>query len=238
MAIFCFKKLEETVTIGQLFRRAREQRKMSLTELAAQLRLSPRYITALEENAFARLPKSRLYRLAYVKQLAEFLRLSSEECVTRLTQQGGLDGLSTLTKLPTKLSKIPFGSISLLVKNSLIAGFVVLFVGYSINQVNTLLKPPALSLFSPNEGEITGSANTLIQGSTEPETKLLVNGQDIVVNEKGHFSLTINLAQGLNTITVVAAKKHGSKTSSLTRHVVLKKGLGTVSLGDDSRSKN
>ena len=66
---------------------------------------------------------------------------------------------------------------------------------------------------------------TLIEGETEKETKLTVNGKDVMVNEAGRFSTEIDLNDGVNTIAVSVTKKHG-KTTTITRHVVVRLPLG------------
>jgi hypothetical protein len=42
-----------------------------------------------------------------------------------------------------------------------------------------------------------------------------------MVNEQGHFETKVDLTTGLNTITILATKKHG-KTTAITRHIVVK----------------
>jgi ribosomal 50S subunit-recycling heat shock protein len=60
-----------------------------------------------------------------------------------------------------------------------------------------------------------------VQGETEPEAQITINGQETKNSEKGQFKEEISLAEGVNTITFVVKKKHG-KTTTETRHVVYK----------------
>ena len=67
-------------TFGQALRRARDQRGISLDEIARETRLSKRYLIALEEEAIAKLPGGA-YNRAYLKSYAAFLGLDPEPLV-------------------------------------------------------------------------------------------------------------------------------------------------------------
>jgi cytoskeleton protein RodZ len=64
-------------TFGPLLRRTREQRGVTLDDVARETRLSKRYLVALEEEAIAKLPGGT-YNRAYLKTYATFLALQPE----------------------------------------------------------------------------------------------------------------------------------------------------------------
>src|SRR3989339_709551 len=74
--------------------------------------------------------------------------------------------------------------------------------------------------YFPIEGQLSNRAETAIQGETDKESQLEVNGKEIKVNEQGKFNDVILLSNGVNTITLSTTKKHG-KTTTVTRHVVV-----------------
>src|SRR5438093_710970 len=79
---------------------------------------------------------------------------------------------------------------------------------------------PSLSVTSPNDG-LTGTALTPVSGTTEPGATVTVNGVSTAVNATtGHFSRDIVLAEGANTITVVAQDRAGN-TATDVRSVTL-----------------
>ena len=83
--------------------------------------------------------------------------------------------------------------------------------------------PPALTVDSPAEGEITSQASLLVSGTaSDPISgvqQVLVNGQPAALSE-GAFSIEVSLSEGLNTITVSALNAAGL-SASVTRSVML-----------------
>src|SRR2546427_584737 len=64
-------------SFGSALRRARQQRGLSLDDVARDTRLSTRYLRALEEEALHELPRGP-YNRAYVRTYATFLGLDAD----------------------------------------------------------------------------------------------------------------------------------------------------------------
>lgn len=91
-------------TFGAALKRAREQRGVSLDEIAADTRLSKRYLLALEDEAISKLPGGT-YNRAYLRSYAAFLGLDPEALVrdyareeARQTQLAEADQLAAMTR--------------------------------------------------------------------------------------------------------------------------------------------
>lgn len=84
--------------------------------------------------------------------------------------------------------------------------------------------PPVLTVNNPTNELITNNASLTVSGTTDDATSkpvtVKVNNTAVTVNSDGSFSTTITLANGSNTITIVATDKAG-KTSTVTRTVTL-----------------
>lgn len=220
MAIFCPKKLTPPVRLGERLKTAREARGLSLTDLSDITHIPAEYLTALENSNYAKLPKARGYRSAYLRSCAVALGLNPDSCLHQFNREEGGDDITGLH--PQKRLKISrFHSLSFLFRNALIATFVLIFAGYLIWQVKGVLEPPRLTVFYPLEGALSSDLTALVQGETEKESRLSINGQEIMASEQGRFESIVDLSEGLNTITISATKKHG-KTTTVTRHVVAK----------------
>ena len=75
--------------------------------------------------------------------------------------------------------------------------------------------PPELEIISPQDGaNFYGEQekSLLVQGKTEPEVSVSLNGRIIIVNSQGEFSTTLSLNQGENQIKLVAQDKAGNET--------------------------
>lgn len=219
MSIFCFKKLSPPTSVGERLRRAREAADFNLAQAAAKCNVPEKYLAALEENRFSELPKARVYRLSYLAEYARLLKLKEKAIFLQFIKEGGLKDLPAVSPGPT--AKPPRLSWPLLARNVFLGAGVLLLLGYLGWQVQNVLQPPRLEIFFPPEGYVTDKASIALEGETEKECRLTINGGEITVNDQGRFQPTIDLTNGVNTIIITATKKHG-KTSTITRHVVVK----------------
>lgn len=65
-------------SIGERFKKAREDRQWTLTEVASRLRLKPHYIEMIEHDDFHTLPKGIFLR-GYIRLYAKLLDISDED---------------------------------------------------------------------------------------------------------------------------------------------------------------
>lgn len=228
MSIFCFKKIDSAVRLGDQLKSKRENLKISLEEVSEKTRIPSKYIEALENSDFTKLPKTTAHRLAYVKEYANFLGLSPKLAVCQFTCEDGLEDSNYIPpRQEVRFSR--FASISIFVRNTVLISAVVFFAAYLVWQVKGVLEPPRLMVYSPEEGFVIKDTKTTIVGETDKETHLSINGQAVMVSEAGKFETSIDLSAGLNTITIEATKKHG-KTTTIVRHVVAKQASVTSEL--------
>lgn len=220
MSIFCIKKITPPVRLGQLLQEARLKTGFTLFSLEQKTRIAEKYLQAIEENNFSALPPARAYRLAYIREFSNAVNYNSEKAAYQFIKENGLGDIKTVHP-QSGIKKIQLHLTSWLVRSILIIGIIVIFVGYLAWQVKGVLTPPTLQVYSPIEGAIINQTEIIIEGETEKETQLTINGQEARVNEQGKFSTTLNLSIGVNTLTITATKKHG-KTITIIRHVVVK----------------
>ena len=231
MSIFCYKKIETTGRLGEKFRKKRVERGLTLVALSETTRIPIKYLEAIECDDFLKLPLGKPFRLAYIREIASVLGFSPEQCIHQLESETDLDA-APLIHPRRSIKLFPFSSVSIFLRNGVLASFVLLFAGYLIWQIRGIVEPPRLSVYSPLEGHVVSQPTTVVQGETEKESRLTVNGQEIMVSESGRFETKIDLSNGVNTIVIEATKKHG-KTTSVTRHLVVKQKIkpGPLSLG-------
>lgn len=221
MSLFYAKKLAENEPrLGAKFKQSREAFGIDIPSASKTTRIPAEYLEALERNHFSDLPKAKVYRYNYVREYARFLHLDETAALNQFNEENGLKGIGIIHPKQT-IKNVPLFSISMFARNLLIAGLILLFAGYLAWQVKQILNPPKLTVYSPAEGITISEKQVAVQGETEKETKLAINGQEIMPDEKGRFNLVIDLADGLNTIVITATKKHG-KVSTVTRHIVVK----------------
>jgi cytoskeletal protein RodZ len=73
------------MTVGETLRRERVKRKLNLDQISSELKISPRFLEAIEDEAFDKLPGGVFVR-AFVRQYGSFLGLNGEELAAQLRQ--------------------------------------------------------------------------------------------------------------------------------------------------------
>lgn len=73
---------------------------------------------------------------------------------------------------------------------------------------------PKLDTSSPSDGQefTRGDQNISVQGTTDPDNDVTVNGFKAIVDSAGGFSYYLKLNEGDNTITISATNQAGKKT--------------------------
>ena len=74
---------------------------------------------------------------------------------------------------------------------------------------------PVLSITEPAEGTITRLDSIIVSGNVDNPgtTTITINGQNTTVQQDGSFSIKIALAEGNNTITVIAQNQSGNNST-------------------------
>lgn len=84
--------------------------------------------------------------------------------------------------------------------------------------------PPTLQITAPSNDLITNQKTVTVTGKTDDATSkpvtVTVNGATVTVGTDGTFTKEVTLAEGANTITIVAKDKAG-KTTTVTRRVTV-----------------
>lgn len=220
MSIFCSKKLPESQRICLRLQKARTERGLSLDQIATITHIAKKYLQAIDECNFCLLPKARAYRVAYIKEYALAIGLDPKEIAQQLAEEDGLKDIEVQHPYRS-IHFFPFSSVAILARSTVIGLVIIAFVGYLAMQVRGVIEPPKLVVYTPAEGYIASGINILVQGETQSECKLTINGQEVMANDQGKFESALDLATGVNTITISAIKKHG-KTTTITRHVIVK----------------
>ncbi len=83
---------------------------------------------------------------------------------------------------------------------------------FSINYIN---KGPNLTVNSPTDNQTFSGGNktTVVQGTTDTDAKVTVNGFWAIVDDQGNFSYTLPLQNGDNQVNIVATDTAGNTTT-------------------------
>lgn len=200
-------------TVGQIIRSARLKRSFSINQISSLTKIDSRYITALEEDDFSKLP-SETFAKGFIRNLSQRLDLNPGELIAifrrdyRLPEQFPPSKRSRRLFLPEKTAQfLPF----------ILGGLV--FIIYLIFQFRAIVTPPKLQLSSPVEGAVLVSP-VEIEGETAIDATVFINDETKVrPDSTGHFLARVNLPIGETIIeikTVNRFSRSASKKISIT----------------------
>ncbi len=209
----------KTSTIGQLLSSERQQKHLSLSEVAKKTRIRLQYLEALENNQFDQLPAA-VFVKGYLKSYADLLGFDSQPLVALLRRD---------YKESAKGKLVPREFIKKRVRNNdylapinllllALASVFLVLASYVFIQWYNLQKPPLLKIITP-ENDSFVSAHVMIEGETNPEAMVTVNSNPITIQPDGSFKTEVYLPrEGASTITVEATDQRGK--SSLEQRTV------------------
>jgi len=89
---------------------------------------------------------------------------------------------------------------------------LILFI-YILKQINLITTPPKIIINYPPDNLIIYDNFLIINGQTEPEVKIKINQEDILLQSDQTFQQKINLLPGINSIIIEGKKKYSSATT-------------------------
>ncbi len=220
--------------VGSILRKAREDKLLEYKDVAAQTKIHPRYLKALEDEDYG-VFSSDVHLQGFLKAYVEYLGLNETEIVAFFRRDYALGSLDKKKKQAvTPLNMPKFLITPSLVVSSAILLLVLAFFGYLFFEYRSFAGAPLLLIESPAEEVTTiNTSSVVIAGKTDPDAVVSINGQKITLGEKGLFSTPITLVDGINVLTITAENKLG-KQSRESKTVVVERAKTAVTSGAEA----
>lgn len=219
MVAFQKKNLDD-LTIGEALRAAREERNESIEDVERLTHVGKKYIAALEANDLKKLPEP-VYAKKFVRALAAHFGIDQDAAAENLLKEMAVSVGAPVADRPVNFVE----GRSLVVtparfKTVLVAGVFLAIVGYFAWSVNSILKPPSLTLYSPHDSQVFPTSRVVLEGLTEPEVDLEINGEAVPIEQDGAFKDILNLPPGVSNLRLTAKKKHSRENQVFLKVVV------------------
>lgn len=209
------------LTVGEILKKARLEKKISLEDTEKTTKIRQKYLRALEENDFDKLPPPTFTK-GFIKNFSEFLGLNSKQVLMLYRRE--VDERKGSSLLPRGVSaplNMPFFHIT---PNSFVVLLAVSFISslflYLVIQYKTIAFAPLLRVEEPKEKSIIKEKEIYIVGKTDSDAKVFINGQNVPVKEDGSFSQKIELQTGPNVFTVTSINKN-NRSAKITRSLTV-----------------
>ncbi|MBI4093177.1 MAG: helix-turn-helix domain-containing protein [Candidatus Kerfeldbacteria bacterium] len=208
-------------TLGERFRRLREEMHVSLEAAARKIGVQPKHLRAIEQGRYGDLP-GPVYAKNFVRQYARFLEVHEATAIQRFEREYAV--AQRFAPPPTLAPAKPVADRAILTPRGIRRGLIVLLalavLVYLGVEVRNLAAAPKLIIASPPEELTTIERSVELTGSTDPETTVTANGKPILVDRSGHFQELLDLQDGLNTIVIRAVRKRGNATTIVRKILV------------------
>ncbi len=224
-------------SVAALLKQAREESGLSRPAVAVRSKIPERYIAMFEDDVQGHNMPEDVYAKIYLKAYGKFLGFDANTLVDLYKKERARvapaapqerrapartsSSSGSTRRHPTK--SIPTSQMVVtpkIIQSALLGLAVVGFAAYFGIQVKKLIAPPDIALVSPQDGLVTEDRSLIVEGRTDSEVLLHINGKQVSPDADGKFKDTLDLQEGLNIITVTGAKKH-SKEMSVTRRIIV-----------------
>lgn len=211
---FAIKMIEPVRSLGAALRREREARGWTMLKAATVTHIRETYLTAIEEERLDALPEEPVRRNLVKRYIAALG--SDERLEALLASRLGVVTLRRPVHPPTKIRTVLRPEQLKLAGLALV---ILALVGYLGSEAYQLTKPPALYLTEPSDGLEISIPTIAVRGTTVQNASIFVNEKPVLKDANGDFETTIDLARGVNIITVEARKKY-SRPRTLYRTII------------------
>jgi len=213
------------MSLGEVLQAQRKslKNKNSLEKATQDLKIDIKYLQALEEGEYDRLPKG-IYGKNFLREYCYYLRLNYKQMLQLYEKEESLYYSKEKDKVIFSHQKPKsryFLSLPKLIRSIILVVVIFACFIYLGFRVRKVIAPPALDIGFPPESYITKDVKIKVQGKSEPEVDIIINGQEVVSDEQGQFFQEINLKKGMNIINIEANKKYGRDTE-VVRQVLVK----------------
>jgi len=207
-------------TLGEILQTAREKKKLTIEQVEKATKIRSKFIVALEQNQFDKLPGPTFAR-GFVKNYAAFLGLSPDETLAFYRRQANDNPLKVVPKetivsvggrwlTPQRFTAVSIGLL------------LVAFFSYLAFSYWQFAGTPVLIINNPVNNLVMAQDSVEVIGKTDPGATLMINNEPVTTSENGSFDVKVPLSPGLNTLTVTATNKFGKK-STVVRNLRLEK---------------
>lgn len=210
-------------TVGEILKETREAKFYSLEEVEKATKIRIELLVSLEADDYSKLPPPTFVQ-GFIKNYAKFLHLDQEKLLAIFRREfpDKKHKPYVMEAFAKPLKEGRFKITPARVLGMVVTMLVLSFFTYLWFQYRQFVGAPQLTLTSPVDQLATDNAIISVEGKTDPEVKVVINNQEIMIGPDGSFKEEVTLAAPFNKITVAAISKFGQK-SEVERTVYLKR---------------
>ncbi|HWA52212.1 MAG TPA: helix-turn-helix domain-containing protein [Patescibacteria group bacterium] len=205
-------------TIGDLIKQARYKENLSRSDLGEMTHIRTEFIAAIEEANWEKLPPFSITN-GFVKSIAHFLDIDENQAVS-IFRRSYPPSLIKIVDKPKNFKEVrrrfSWGPRMTFIVGVLI--IILIVVGYLGFQYRKFNSSPNLIVNNPTQNEIINQPEVNVNGKTDPDATVIINGQSVIVNDDGSFAAQVDVATDTKEIDITAKSRAG-KVSTVARTI-------------------
>lgn len=191
--------------LSEILTQLMETENVSVEKLSSQTEIPSRFIIALREGEYNKLPAEPYVR-GYLIKIAGVLRTESEGLIQAYKESVKEYKAKMADVLPgNKYAATP---VNKGIVAAVLAGLAI--IAFIVFRFNSIFGIPSLNVDIPQHAT---EQNIKIMGSVRPGDRLTLNGESIFVDDEGNFEKDLFLSPGLNTYEFTVRRFLGKETS-------------------------
>lgn len=197
-------------SVGEILRETRKRQKKSLEEIAKNTKIPLKVLEALEKDDFSSLPPATFIQ-GFIKNFAKELGVDPQRVLAIFRR----DFIHKQSKDQLRFGLETESGLRWRPKLTLILAvvlFLMVFGTYFFTQFRHFWSRPELKVTAPNQNAEVQEKRIKVEGQTDPEITLKINGEVVSLDDKGNFQKEIALFEGENKILIEAISRIGKKT--------------------------
>lgn len=209
------------LTAGKVLKARRLEMGKSIQQISVETKIQAKYIELIESDQYKQFD-SDVFLSGYIKiyaahmaldvgkVLALYRRASSQVFKTKHFAKKNRSILERFKDLKISEYASPKNIIALI-----LTLIIVGILGYLSIQFYNFQKTPLLEISSPENNLTTNEDKIVVEGKTEENASVEINGQSVNLEDGSKFKETILLNEGNNTITVKAIKENNKSQETV-----------------------
>ena len=195
-------------TIGEFLKNTRKKNGYTREDVAKGTTITKSFIVAIENEEWNKLPEYTVVA-GFVKNIASFLNEDTNKAIALLRRDYPPKSVSVSPKPDVSDKFVWSPRLTFFVGATVVVLTIIIYLSV---QYFSFISPPSLSVSTPNENETISIKVIEVVGVTDPDATIEVNGQSALVDQDGNFIEEIEVAQGLDKITIKAVSRSGKET--------------------------
>ncbi len=212
--MFTAKKIDSFETLAEIFKKLRQEAKVSLGELSCLTEIPKKYLTYLENGDYDYLPAD-VYVKGYLRACGRFFKKNPEPLIKIYQRERQiLRNLERKKDSREVLRPLKYPRLVITPRNFtwfFVIVTLVMICIYFWYEIDLFKGLPRIDLENPSYDLRTNQDFILFSGKVSKQAELSFNAQAVWTDENGEFRVEIPLQEGLNTIYLVATNKLGKE---------------------------